>query len=112
MNKGTVSWQKKNYFCHSMNTAAVLANINRYVHLDENEANYFTSLLLPMRIRQNEFLDQSGQQSKYFIHVSTGCLMSYFTDKEGVDHVLQFATAGWWTGDLHSFTTQAPSHVH
>lgn len=35
--------------------------------------------------------------------------MTFYTDKEGVDHVIQFATAGWWTGDLHSFTKQIPS---
>lgn len=92
-----------------MNTDAILASIERYVHLDKNEAAMFTSLLLPLRMKQHEFIEQSGEQSKYFIHVSSGCLMSYYTDNGGSDHVLQFATAGWWTGDLHSFTKQVPS---
>lgn len=35
--------------------------------------------------------------------------MSYFTDDSGTDHVIQFALAGWWTGDLHSFTKEEPS---
>lgn len=35
--------------------------------------------------------------------------MTFFTDKEGNDQVIQFATSGWWTGDLHSLTTQQPS---
>ncbi len=35
--------------------------------------------------------------------------MSYYSDKDGTDRVIQFATAGWWTGDLHSFTRQIPS---
>lgn len=92
-----------------MNTDGILASIERYVQLDKAEASLFTSLLLPLRMKQHEFVEQSGEQSKYFIHVSAGCLMSYYTDKEGSDHVLQFATAGWWTGDLHSFTKQVPS---
>lgn len=92
-----------------MNTTGILATINKHVSLEQSESDYFTSLLLPLRLKQSEFVEQSGDQSKYFIHVNSGCLMSYFTDKEGFDHVLQFATSGWWTGDLHSFTHQVPS---
>jgi CRP-like cAMP-binding protein len=92
-----------------MNTDGILAGIERYVQLETKDASLFTSLLLPLRMKQHEFVEQSGEQSKYFIHVSSGCLMSYYTDNEGSDHVLQFATAGWWTGDLHSFTKQVPS---
>jgi CRP-like cAMP-binding protein len=38
-----------------------------------------------------------------------GCLMAYYTDSDGVERVLQFATTSWWTGDLHSFTKHEPS---
>jgi CRP-like cAMP-binding protein len=38
-----------------------------------------------------------------------GCLMAYYTDSDGVERVLQFATASWWTGDLHSCTKLEPS---
>jgi CRP-like cAMP-binding protein len=92
-----------------MNTDGILAGIERYVQLETKDSALFTSLLLPLRMKQHEFVEQSGEQSRYFIHVSSGCLMSYYTDNEGSDHVLQFATAGWWTGDLHSFTKQVPS---
>jgi CRP-like cAMP-binding protein len=92
-----------------MNTDGILAGIERHVQLETKDASLFTSLLLPLRMKQHEFVEQSGEQSKYFIHVSLGCLMSYYTDNEGSDHVLQFATSGWWTGDLHSFTKQVPS---
>ena len=27
--------------------------------------------------------------------------MTYYTDDKGADHVVQFATAGWWTGDIY-----------
>ena len=53
--------------------------------------------------------EKTGEPSRYFIYVNSGCLMSYFTDPEDNDHVMQFATAGWWTGDLPSFTQQVPS---
>jgi CRP-like cAMP-binding protein len=62
-----------------------------------------------MKVRQGEMLEKPGQPTKYFIHVVSGCLMTYYTDKEDVDHVIQFAQAGWWTGDTASLTKQIPS---
>ncbi len=92
-----------------MYTAGIINSISKYVPLDEVEQLYFTSLLLPLKIRQGDFTERTGNISKGMIYVNAGCLMTYFSDKEASDHVIQFATAGWWTGDLHSFTSQTPS---
>jgi CRP-like cAMP-binding protein len=92
-----------------MNTANLISAINKVVALTEEEASYFESLLLPMKVRQGEMLEKPGETSKYFINVVSGCLMTYFTDKESVDHVIQFAQAGWWTGDAASLTRKIPS---
>jgi CRP-like cAMP-binding protein len=35
--------------------------------------------------------------------------MFYHTDASGTDHVIQFPTAGWWTGDLQSLNHGTPS---
>ncbi len=92
-----------------MDTSSIINSISKYVPLDEVERLYFTSLLLPLKIRQGDFTERTGNISKGMIYVNAGCLMAYFSDKEASDHVIQFATAGWWTGDLHSFTSQTPS---
>lgn len=92
-----------------MNTYHILKSIAQYVSLDEDEKQYLQSILLPMKVNQNEFIEKTNEVSRYFIHVSEGCLMTYYTDSQANDHVLQFATPGWWTGDLHSFTTASAS---
>jgi CRP-like cAMP-binding protein len=99
---------KENYFCF-MNTVDLLASINRHITLTEEESSYFLSLMLPLHVRQHEMIEKPGEPAKYFIYVGTGCLMSYYTDKEGTDHVMQFAQAGWWTGDLPGYTQQLPA---
>lgn len=60
-------------------------------------------------IKQHDHILESGQINKYCIYVQSGCLMMYYTDKSGTDHVLQFPVAGWWTGDLQSFHSAIPS---
>jgi CRP-like cAMP-binding protein len=92
-----------------MDTSGIINSISKYVPLEDVEHLYISSLLLPLKIRQGEFTERTSNISKGMIYVNSGCLMTYFTDKEATDHVIQFATAGWWTGDLHSFTSQTPS---
>ncbi|MGE0587723.1 MAG: Crp/Fnr family transcriptional regulator [Cyclobacteriaceae bacterium] len=87
----------------------ILKNIEQHVVLNDEERQYFESILLPMKVPQNEFIEEIGKVTRYFIHVNEGCLMTYYTDKEANDHVIQFASPGWWTGDLQSFTKAMPS---
>jgi CRP-like cAMP-binding protein len=87
----------------------ILSHITRHVTLTTNEQDFFISILLPQKLKQGEFIEKAGAITHNFIHVNSGCLMTYFTDPEGNDQVIQFATSGWWTGDLHSLTTQQPS---
>lgn len=88
---------------------SILSHITRHVTLTQTEEDFFISILLPLKIKQGDFIEKAGEVTYHFIHVNSGCLMTYFTDKEGDDQVIQFATAGWWTGDLHSLTTMQPS---
>jgi len=88
---------------------SILSHITRHVSLTRTEEDFFISILIPLKLKQGEFAEKAGDITHNFIHVNSGCLMTYFTDKEGNDQVIQFATAGWWTGDLHSLTTQQPS---
>lgn len=92
-----------------MDTFGIIAQLERHLVLEEKERLSFTSVLIPARLRQGDFAEVAGKVTPNFIYVNSGCLMSYFTDAEGSDHVLQFAVAGWWTGDLHSFTQGTPS---
>ena len=89
-----------------MNASSILAQISRHITLDDRERLYFSSLLIHTKIKQGDYLEKVGIITQNFIHVESGCLMSYYTDKKGTDHVIQFSTAGWWTGDLNSFTRQ------
>lgn len=87
----------------------ILTHITRHVTLTTEEQNFIISILIPQKLKQGEFAHKAGEITCNFIHVNAGCLMTFFTDPKGNDQVIQFATSGWWTGDLHSLTTQLPS---
>lgn len=92
-----------------MDTFHLLKSISKHILLDSEEEKYLKSILLPLKVKQNEFIENTNEVTRYFINVIEGCLMTYYTDREANDHVLQFATVGWWTGDLNSFTNATPS---
>lgn len=87
----------------------ILQTIEQHISLSKEEGNYLLSLLHSRALKQGDLIEKAGEVSKQFIHVRSGCLMSFYTDTAGTDHVLQFSTAGWWTGDLKSFTQQIAS---
>jgi len=44
--------------------------------------------------------------------VLSGCLRGYTVDSNGFEHVLSFAPADWWMGDMYSLTTQKPGNLY
>jgi CRP-like cAMP-binding protein len=86
----------------------ILENISRHIDLNEDEAEYFISLLRQRTVRKREFLLQSGDIARYETFIVKGLLRAYTVDKSGYEHVVMFASEGWWISDLYSFLTQTP----
>lgn len=92
-----------------MDKSQILETVQKHVVLDQTAQEYFSSILILQSVKQGELLEKVGEISSGLIYVNSGCLMTYFTDAEAHDHVIQFAFSGWWTGDLHSITKRLPS---
>lgn len=92
-----------------MDSKTIQSKLSRYIQLDDGEAEFFLSLLKPAHIKKRKFLLLSGDVCPYFSLVTRGCLMNYYTDDNGFEHVLQFATHMWWTADLESLIKGTPA---
>lgn len=91
-----------------MTAELLLQHIARHVQLTEEEEDYFVSLLHFKKIRKKQFLFQEGDIYSTTSFVTTGLLRLYSIDKNGFEHILQFAPPGWWIGDMHSFLKKQP----
>lgn len=87
-----------------MNVSAILTHINGIVKLDTEEKAFFESILIPRPIKQGEIIVKSGDTARYMMFVNTGYLMTYYTDRDGNEHVIMFSRDGWWSGDLYSLS--------
>ena len=91
-----------------MNSELLLQSISKHITLSKEEEQQFITVLKSKKLKKKQFLLQEGDIQKQAAFVTEGCLRSYSIDKNGFEHVLQFAPAGWWIGDMRSFVTQQP----
>ena len=89
----------------------ILQNIAKHISLTKEQENYFLSLLKNKKVRKKLFLSQEGDISKGPFFVTKGILRSYTVDKNGFEHILQFAPPGWWMADMYSLITQQPGSL-
>ena len=83
--------------------------VNEIVSITEEEFAYFNSLFVRKKLRKRQYLLQEGDVCKYQTFVEKGILRSFTIDEKGSEHILQFASEGWWMADLSSFLTDEPS---
>ena len=83
--------------------------IQEKINLTEDEFNYCKTLFLPKKLRKRQYFLQKGDVCKYQSFEEKGILRSYTIDDKGSEHILQFASEGWWMADLSSFLTGEPS---
>jgi CRP-like cAMP-binding protein len=89
-----------------MNQELIVSNIRQYISLDAPEIEYLSSVLIPRPFKQGELIVRSGEPARYLLFANAGNLMTYYTDADGVDHVIQFASEGWWSGDVYSLSDE------
>ena len=93
-----------------MNYDLILQNISKHTKLDQDEVDFFTSLLELRTIKRKEFLLQQGEVCKTEHFIIKGCTRTYTIDQNGYEHILMFGIEDWWTADLASFLTSSPSN--
>jgi CRP-like cAMP-binding protein len=81
----------------------LLKNIAQRVPLSEADKKLIAETFQPKKIKRKQFLLEAGDKSRYTYFVTKGCLRTYYTDKDGEEHVISFSIEDWWAGDISSF---------
>ena len=86
----------------SMHRSLIIQHSQKLINLDEQEQNYFLSLLQEKKLLRKEFLLHESEVCEHSAFVLSGCLRAYSIDEHGVEHILQFAPRNWWITDMFS----------
>lgn len=87
-------------------------SLQRHITLREQEVNQVAAALKRRLVRRKQFLLQEGDRQDQAIFVVEGCLRSYSIDRNGFEHILQFAPPGWWIADMRSYLKQEPATLY
>jgi CRP-like cAMP-binding protein len=95
-----------------MNTQLLIQSIGKHISLTKEEEDFFLSILRSKKIKRKQYLFQEGEINKTVTFVSSGILRLYSLDKNGFEHIIQFAPKGWWIGDMQSYLKQQPGSLY
>lgn len=93
-------------------TELLFQKIKEYVNIDGKELDVLDEYFQYKKIQKGEHIYQEGDLVNYAIFVESGLFRSYIIDEQGGEHILQFAMAGWWTGDLGCFISGDPTNLY
>ena len=77
--------------------------------LSKSEIDQLSKFLVEKRIGKGEILLRAGSVCNHSFFVEEGLLRSFSIDKQGKEHVIQFAPENWIISDRSSLLFQEPS---
>lgn len=80
-------------------------SIGQKVALTTRDLETVTRHFIPKKIRKRQYVLNAGDVCRYITFVEKGLLRSFAVDDEGREHVVQFASEGWWISDIGSFVS-------
>ncbi|RZS93370.1 Crp/Fnr family transcriptional regulator [Aquimarina brevivitae] len=89
----------------------ILANIKRYVALTEEDEKQLIAIVRTTRVKRRQFIVQPSFVCAHQTYVIDGAFRSYFVNKEGLEHTIQFAVEDWFISDFNSYINQTPASL-
>jgi len=78
----------------------LITKIKSIIRLSKKAEEYLFSISTEKSLPKGEILVRQGQAVKKTYFVTDGWIRSYFIDKNGKEHTLQFAIKDWWISDF------------
>jgi len=89
-----------------------LNSIKKYVPLPEDQASLVISKMQFRKVRKKQWLITPGDYCKAEYFVNKGCFRAYYVDDQGHEHIIKFATEGWWITDIESLYHNIPANTY
>src|SRR5690242_14124670 len=83
----------------------LIDSIREKVELNGNDVEILKPFFVSKKLRKRQYVLNAGDVCQYITFVEKGMLRSFTVDAEGNEHVVQFATEGWWVSDVGSFVS-------
>ena len=96
----------------SADYSLLLANINKHISPNADEADFFKSIIQFRNLPKKSFLQREGEPCQMINWVQSGALRAFYVDHEGRDSTIMFAIRDWWVTDMHAFANRRTAMQH
>lgn len=87
----------------------ILESFRKHIDLTTEEEQEILSRLETEKYKAKTLLIKPGDTADFTYFVLDGILKSYTIDANGVEHILSFATPGWWMADMYAYLGNNPA---
>jgi len=84
-------------------------HIEKITPLSDEEFEFILPHFTSKKVRKQQFLIEEGEPVPHEFFVVKGCLKAFNIDREGKEHIIQFALENWWISDYQAFFNEGPA---
>lgn len=91
---------------------SIILEIFKGISFSKKEMNLIESKLKKLKLKKGTTILKADDKVNNQYYVYNGCLRTYFIDKSGKEHTLQFAINDWWISDYTAFFTASKAIMY
>ena len=91
---------------------SIILEIFKGISFSKKEMNLIESKLKKLKLNKGTTILKADDKVNNQYYVYDGCLRTYFIDKSGKEHTLQFAINDWWISDYTAFFTASKAIMY
>ena len=92
-----------------MSKRQLLDYVQKFVSLDDDEAEQFAACFKEVKVKKRQFIVQPEFINRHRSFVIKGAFRTYAVADDGQEHTFQFAIENWWVSDFNSYIYQHPA---
>lgn len=89
----------------------IIQNISKHISLTPEEEQLFLSKTETTTYKAKTILLSPGKVADCIYYVNSGIMRSFNINDNIIEHVLHFACADWWMGDMYSYISGKPGNL-
>jgi CRP/FNR family transcriptional regulator len=87
-------------------------HIEEIITISEEEFAYIKSFFTVKRVKKHQYLIQEGDPAAFEYLILSGIFRMFYLDKEGKEHIVQFAGENWWMADYQAYFNGSHATLH
>lgn len=92
-----------------MDHSLILQSLAKHIQLTKKKRSILYRCC-KKKSKEKQFLVHENELNTFTAFVTKGCLRSYSVDRNGFEHIVQFAPPGWWIADIYSIISKLPEN--